>query len=104
MELWWALPSFHHFVPPTEPSSSRPAGTVEEGEAIAKPSRIKEKISSVDSDEVESVVRALMFDEDSTTIEAEEDEDPPEIIPEKDDEDGLADLYMPPLLKLTMAG
>lgn len=88
MELWWALPSFHHFVPPTEPSSSRPAGTVNEGEAAARPPRIEEEVSSVDSDELDSVVQALESDGELTTIEVVEDEDPPEIILEEEDEDG----------------
>lgn len=37
-----------------------------------------------------------MSDGESTTIEAEEDEYPLKIIPEEDDEDALADLYMLP--------
>lgn len=66
------------------------------GEAIAELSRCPVEVSSMDSDEVENVVRALESDIESTTIEAEEDEDPPEVIPEEEDEVGLADLYMPP--------
>lgn len=41
------------------------------------------------------MVRALIFDGESTTLEADEDEDLPEITSEEDD-DALADLYMPP--------
>lgn len=37
-----------------------------------------------------------MSDGESTTLEADEDEDHPKIIPEEDDEDALADLFMPP--------
>ena len=82
--------------PPGEPSSSSQAWAPEESERALGPSRVEDKVSSVDSDEVDSVVRALMSDGESTTLEADEDEDPHEIIPEEDDEDALADLYMPP--------
>lgn len=54
---------------------------------------------SIDLDELDSVVRALDSEGESTTIEAEEDEegeDLLEVIPEKSGEEGLADLYMPP--------
>lgn len=77
-----------------EALSSRLVG-VAEHEAIAGPSRRPDEVSSVDSDEVDSVVRALESDGESTSLEAEEDEDPPEVISEED-EIGLVDLYMPP--------
>ena len=82
--------------PPGEPSSSRPVRVVERGETSVRPTSNEVVVSSVDSDEVDSVVRALEeSDEESTTIEPEEDEDredPPEVIPKELDEDGLADL------------
>lgn len=53
-------------------------------------------MSSIDPDEVDSVVYALISDVESTTIEAEVDEDPPEVIPEEDDDDALDDMYLPP--------
>lgn len=86
--------------PPSEPSSSRPVRVVERGETSVRPTPKDVVVSSVDSDEVNSVVWALeQSTEESTTIEAEEDEDredPPEVIPEESDEDELVDLYMPP--------
>ena len=85
-----------YYSPSGEPSSFRPIGAVEEGEAVARPSRIEEEVSSVDSNEVDSMLRSLMSDGESTTLEAGEDEDPPDIILEEDGEDVLADLYMPP--------
>lgn len=51
-------------------------------------------MSSVHSDEVDSVLRALMSVGESATIEAEEVEEPPEVNPEEDEEDALADLYL----------
>lgn len=56
---------------------------------------------SVDSNRVDSVLRALMDDGESTTLEADVDEDPPKIILEEDDE-ALADLYMPRLMRLVV--
>lgn len=56
----------------------------------------EENVSSVDSDEVDSVVRVLMSYGESTTIEAEDDEETPEVIPGEEEEDSLADMYMPP--------
>lgn len=53
-------------------------------------------MSSVDSNEVDSVVRALVSNRESTTLEAEENEYPPEVIAQEDDEDSLANLYRPP--------
>ena len=82
--------------PPGETSSSRPAGVAVEDEAILGPSRVQEEVSSVDSNELDSVVRSLSSDGISITLEGDEDEDPPEIIPDDSDEEALAELYMPP--------
>lgn len=85
---------------PCKPSSSKPARGLEEGalipcssvDEIDEDNDLEDEVSFVDSEEVDSVVRALMSDGESTTL---EDEDPPEVIPEDDDET-LDDLYMPP--------
>ena len=53
-------------------------------------------MSSLDSDKVESFVRSLLSDEDSVTLETDEDEDPPEIILDNSYEEPLAEWYMPP--------
>lgn len=74
--------------PPGESSSSRPLEVAERGEAAPEPSRINDEVSSVHSDEVDSVVRSLMSCGESTTLEAD--------IPEEDDDEALAELYMPP--------
>lgn len=42
--------------------------------------------------EVDSVVHALMLDDESTTLEFEEDEDPPEVILEDNDDTLEGDL------------
>lgn len=51
-------------------------------------------MSSVDSAEVDSVLRDMMSEDESATLEADEDEESPEIIWE-DDNETLWDLYMP---------
>lgn len=69
----------------------------EEGESIPRPSRVEEVVSSVDSDEVDNMVRTLMStNRESTTIEVDEHGDTQEVIPEEDDEEALAASYIPP--------
>lgn len=82
--------------PPSEASSSRPVGVATEGEAIAGPFQRLGKASSVNSDEVASVVRSFLSDEESGTLEADDDKDPPEIIIDDSDEEALEEPYMPP--------
>lgn len=53
-------------------------------------------MSSANPDKLDCVVRALISDRESTTIKANEDEDPFEVIPEDDDDNSLAAMYVPP--------
>lgn len=67
-----------------------------EAEAKAGPSQAQGEASSVNSDDVDSVVWSLLSDKESVTLEAEEDEYLSEIISIESDEEALAKWYMPP--------
>lgn len=86
--------------PNNGPPSPKPIKILEIGETSTRPVPKEVVVSSIDSDDVDSIVWALEESNDeSTTIEASDDEDredPPEVIPEESDEDGLAELYMLP--------
>lgn len=74
---------------PGEPSSPRLARQLDRGvlsKMVGKEILEEDDVMSVDSAEVDSVLRDLMSDHESTTLEADEDEGPPEVIPEDDDE------------------
>lgn len=77
---------------PGATSSSRPADIYVEGEARAGTARAQGEVSPVNSDDVESVVCSLLSDEESDTLEVEEDED----ILSHSDKEALAEWYMPP--------
>ena len=71
-------------------SSSAPKPVFEIGETSSRPRPKEVRVSSVHSDAVDSLVWSVVeSDEESTTLEAEDDsdrEDPPEVIPKESDE------------------
>lgn len=83
--------------PLTHPSSSRPVIPIEQGEPSTRRAPIEVVVSSVDSEDVESVVRSLESNKESVTFEADDEE-----IPIDSDEEAWQNYICPPMRPLAM--